>query len=184
MDDPLFDPWGSEPESPPPVSAGGGRWRAPAGNTPPTPPATYGRGERRVTGPDGSRPTLLPRARLAGMAGFLRTMSVPRIEEVAQRLQLARHDAVVEDLLDQTPPRIRLTVRPWRGPWTEGLSPPAGVLELELDTGEDEQVIMRIWLDPEADEPTAETSVPPARLGAAWLDAQVLDFVAKLLERA
>lgn len=143
-----------------------------------------GRVERRVPGSESPRASLLPRTRLAGMAGFLRTMSVPRIEEVAQRLQLSRHDAVIEDLLDQARPRIRLTVRPWRGPWTEGLSPPAGMFELELQGGGDDQVIMRIWLDVDGAEPSAETTVPPARLGAAWLDAQVLDFVARLLERA
>ena len=100
------------------------------------------------------------------------------------RLQMARHEAVVEDLLDGTPARVRLTVRPWRGPWTEDLSAPCGTLELAMEPGPEERVAVRMWLDSEAEAPSEALSVPPAKLGAAWLEGAVLDFVARLLSRA
>jgi hypothetical protein len=109
-------------------------------------------------------------------------MAVPRLEEVARRLQMARHQAAVEDLLEGTPPTLRFSVRPWRGPWTEELSPPRGTLVLSLE-GED-AVRVCAWLDPEADEPAEEASVPPMRINAAWLERLVLDFVERLLARA
>jgi hypothetical protein len=111
-------------------------------------------------------------------------MSVPRLEQVAQRLQLCRHEAFIEDLLDTDSPRVRLTVRPWRGPWSEKLSPPTGVLELALEVERELEIVMRTWLDANDSQPTDESCVPSARLSAAWLDSQVLDFVAKLLRRA
>jgi hypothetical protein len=111
-------------------------------------------------------------------------MSVPRLVEVARRLELARHDAAVEDLLDEVPSLVRLSVRPWRGPWTGKLSPPPGIFELEIDAAREDQIVARVQLDPEADEPAEETLLQPSRLTAAWLEARVLDFVAKLLARA
>jgi hypothetical protein len=110
-------------------------------------------------------------------------MSVPRLVEVARRLELARHDAVVEDLLDEVPALVRLSVRPWRGPWTRTLSPPSGVFELEIDPAREDQIISRIQLDAETDGPADETLLQPSRLTAAWLEARVLDFVTKLLAR-
>jgi hypothetical protein len=113
-------------------------------------------------------------------------MAVPRLEEAARRLQIARHEASVDDQLEATPPTLRFSLRPWRGPWTDELSPPRGTLVLSLEGSEasEDVVSVRFWLDPEADEPTDEMRVPPARVNAAWLERLVLDFVRRLLERA
>lgn len=111
-------------------------------------------------------------------------MAVPRLHDLAQRLQLARHEALAEDNLDGTPPNIRLTFRPWRGPWTEELSPPRSLLELVVESVPEDQIVVRIWLDGEASEATDETSVSAAKLGAAWLEAVVLDFAERVLARA
>ncbi len=159
VDDPLFDPWGRDAENAHAPSRVPTRWRAPAG-----PP-----------------PSLPPRARLAGTPGFLRTMAVPRLQEVALRLHMARHHAVVEDHLDGAPPLIRLTVRPWRGPWSEGQEPPEGTLELVLEPGAEGMVIAESWIGPAAKEPAALARVAPAKFGAAWLEGQVFDFLARLL---
>jgi len=111
-------------------------------------------------------------------------MAMPRLHDLAQRLQLARHEAVAEDHLDGEPPTVRLTFMPWRGPWTEELAPPLSILELGIDSGPEDQIVVRIWLDGEASEPTDETSVPPVRVGAAWLESVVLEFVERVLARA
>lgn len=182
MDDPVFDPWGADAEAPTPAPAPG-RWRVPAGPPPSVPPV---RAQARA--PSVARPrhagTMPPHARLSGTPGFLRSMAVPRMEEFALRLQMARHEAVVEDMLDTTPALVRLTVRPWRGPWTEELSPPRGTLELAMEPGPEERVAVRVWLFAEAEAPSEEVRVPPPKLGAAWLEGTVLDFVERLLARA
>ena len=96
---------------------------------------------------------------------------------------MARHQASVEDFLDGSPPALRLSFRPWRGPWTEKLSPPGGVLELALEDGPEGPVTVRVRLDPEAPEPTEELRVSPAKLGAAWLEGHALGFVERVLHR-
>jgi hypothetical protein len=114
-------------------------------------------------------------------------MAVPRLEEVARRLQIARHEASVEDQLEATPPTLRFSLRPWRGPWTDELAPPRGTLVLSLEGAagaSEDAVSVRFWLDPEAEEPTDEMRVPPVRVNAAWLERLVLDFVERLLARA
>ncbi|MEX2048867.1 MAG: hypothetical protein WEB90_04755 [Gemmatimonadota bacterium] len=113
-------------------------------------------------------------------------MAVPRLEEVARRLQLARHEASVEDQLEATPPTLRFSLRPWRGPWTEELSPPRGTLVLSLEGAgaSEDAVSVHVWLDPEAEEPTDEMRVAPGRVNAAWLERLVLDFVERVFARA
>ena len=111
-------------------------------------------------------------------------MAVPRLQDVTQRLQMARHEASVEDRLDGSPPSLRLTLRPWRGPWTEELHPPQGLLEVTLDAGPDGPVTLRTWLDDEADRPTEEAEVSPSKLSAGWLGSHVVHFIERLLARA
>jgi hypothetical protein len=111
-------------------------------------------------------------------------MAVPRLHEIAQRLQLARHEAVAEDHLDAAQPITRLVLRPWRGPWTEGLSPPRSALELAVESVPAEQVVVRLWLDVDAPEPTEELRVPPTKLSAAWLEGLALELVERALARA
>jgi hypothetical protein len=114
----------------------------------------------------------------------MRTMAVPRLQDIAQRLQLARHHATVEDLLDAAVPTARLTFKPWRGPWTEKLDPPVSALELTVLLEPAEQIAVRVWLDVAADGPVEEIPVPPSKLGAAWLESVVVDFVQRALARA
>ena len=111
-------------------------------------------------------------------------MAVPRLEDIARRLQMSRHPAAVEDLLAETPAVVRLSMRPWRGPWTEELSPPEGALELMLDDRPEERVVVRIWLDNAATAPAEEAHVTTAKLGAGWLEQLAADFVARMLSRA
>lgn len=114
----------------------------------------------------------------------MRSMAMPRLQDIAQRLQLARHHATAEDLLDGAVPTARLTFRPWRGPWTEKLDPPVSALELALVVEPTEEIAVRVWLDVAAEEPTEEVVVPTAKLGAAWLEGVVVDFVQRSLARA
>jgi hypothetical protein len=118
---------------------------------------------------------------LAGTPGFLRTMAVPRLEQVAQRLQMARHEAHVEDLLDGVPPAIRLTVRPWSNPMDEGREPMAGMLEFVVEPVAHGMILAQSWTGASFDVPLEELRVPPGSFGAAWLETRVLEFLAKLL---
>ncbi|MBM4183335.1 MAG: hypothetical protein FJ207_03815 [Gemmatimonadetes bacterium] len=139
---------------------------------------------RTAPAADTLRATAQPRARLAGAPGFVRTMAMPRLHDLAQRLQLARHEAAAEDLLEDTPPSIRLIFKPWRGPWTEELSPPRSMLVLVLASEPEDRIIVRTWLDGEANEPADETSIPTTKVSAAWLESVVLEFVERVLARA
>jgi hypothetical protein len=114
----------------------------------------------------------------------MRSMAMPRLQDIAQRLQLARHHATAEDLLDADVPVARMTFRPWRGPWTEKLDPPVSALEFAVVPEPAEQISVRVWLDVAAEEPTEEIVVPPTKLGAAWLEGVVVDFVQRSLARA
>lgn len=164
----------ARPVAAPPANAP--RWRSPAGPGPTPPPSPH-------AGPDLRRASVsADRPRLAGTPGFLRSMAVPRLEEIVRRLQMARHQAAVEDFLEAEPPTLRFTLRPWRGPWTEELAPPSGRLVLSLE--DEDSVSVRAWLDPESEEPEHEAKVPPMRVSAAWLERLVLDFVERLLSRA
>jgi hypothetical protein len=114
----------------------------------------------------------------------MRSMAMPRLHEIAQRLQLARHHSGAEDHLDAVVPMARLTFRPWRGPWTDKLDPPVGALELAVVFEPAEQIAVRVWLDVAATEPTEEVRGPPTKLGAAWLEGLVVEFVQRSLARA
>ncbi len=180
MDDPLFDPWAPEPDSPAPPSpsrssSAPGRWRAPAGPPPSVPRPSI----ERAPGPAGDA----ARTRLPGTAGFLRTMAVPRLHDIALRLQMARHDARVEDALDQVPPAVSLVVRPWSGPWSDDDVPVDGMLELTVSPGAAGEVVARVWLGASHDQLADEVTVTSAKLGASWLEGRVLDFLARLLAR-
>ncbi|MEQ1856732.1 MAG: hypothetical protein ABL963_09685 [Longimicrobiales bacterium] len=196
MDDPLFDPWASEPDAPAPPQSPQApvRWRALAGPPPSVPRSRLDR-TPAAAGPVSATPMdaaptpprrpagVVPRARLAGTPGFLRTMAVPRLHDVASRLQMARHTASVEDALDDVPPAVTLAVRPWSGPWTADDVPVDGMLELMVSPGAEGEVIARTWLGPRHDILDHEVSVAPAKLSAAWLEGRVFDFLARLLRR-
>jgi hypothetical protein len=79
---------------------------------------------------------------------------------------------------------LRLLLRPWRGPWTEELSPPQGVLELSLEDGPASRVLVRVWLDPDSAEPADVARIPSSQVGTAWGERLALDFVERLLARA
>jgi hypothetical protein len=111
-------------------------------------------------------------------------MAAPRLEQLVSRLLMARHEAYLFDHLDESPPALVLTLRPWRGPWTADLAPPLGTLLLEVGSGAPEQVVVRSWLDSEAEEPAHEVRVPPSTVRAAWLERTVVEFVERLLARA
>ncbi|MDH3208172.1 MAG: hypothetical protein OEO79_16340 [Gemmatimonadota bacterium] len=110
-------------------------------------------------------------------------MAVPRLKEMAQRLVLARHDAVVEDLLDASRPRVQLTVRPWRAPFTPHEASD-GRLELGIEDEGEERISLRFWLGAHSEVPTGQESIPTAKLDGAWLEGRVLGFLGQLLDRA
>lgn len=175
MDDPVFEPWSLEetPEGAAPQV----RWRSRrAGAPPPMRPQTS-------PSPSVHRPRVTtPTARLAGTRGFLRSMAVPRLQEATQRLSMARHDVRLEDLLDSSPPLIRVALKPWRGPLADA-DDPGGVFELSIDYGPEEHAVAHSKLLGPGGPMSREERVPTRKLGGEWIDARVLDFIGLVLDR-
>lgn len=172
MDDPIFDPWGDDDTGaadtapvPAPVKGAAPRWRSASARPPVRPPS-------------------VERARLPGAAGFLRSMAVPRLEEVVQRLELARHEAALEDALDGPVPRVRLWLRAHPGPLDE--EEPRGRSRLEMVLEEEPEPLLRLraWADPTSEDPSQLGEISLGRLGASWLDERVMMFVGDVLGRA
>jgi hypothetical protein len=110
-------------------------------------------------------------------------MAVPRLRAVIVRLQIARHEAWLEDLLEGSPPLIRMTMRPWRAILTHTPPPPLATLEVELEDQEEASVVARMWIEPTV-KPETEVRVPVARVSAGWLEDVSLEFVERVLDRA
>ncbi len=179
MEDPIFDPWSVEAEEraePPPRTS---RWRSP-GSAGSTIPAT-----RPTPSPAMSTvPTSHPRARLAGTAGFLRSMATPRLEAISRRLRMARHETSLQDLLGESPALLRFEIRPRPGPLSESVQLEPGRLEVALEEGPAEHVVARFWLDLSSDVPSEQVRIATAKLEAAWIEELALHFVERVLSRA
>lgn len=181
MDDPLFDPWCLDEEpSPPGEPREKSRWRSPEATGPmvPAPGPVVDRLE-----PEQVPARRTPRSRLSGTPGFLRSMAAPRLQAAAQRASMARHDARMEDLLDSPRPTLGLTLLPWTPPLSTA-EPVRGRLEIGIQDREGEHVTLRYRIAG-ADGPTlGEERIATAKLTASWLDARVLDFIARVLAEA
>jgi hypothetical protein len=111
-------------------------------------------------------------------------MAVPRLEEVAQRLVMARHETRLDDSLDSSLPIVRFTIRPWQGPWSDVAEEAEGRLEISVENDNDEWVVLRAWLAGTSGSPTHEIRIETKRFGAAWLEARILAFVGTVLKSA
>jgi hypothetical protein len=165
MDDPIFDPWGADTSGAGASAPAPSRWRS-RGGIPSLPLAS----DTREPG------------RLPGTRGYLRTMASPRLGSLIARLQLAQHDAALEDALEGSPPLIRITFRPRRGPFTQAPPSPFATLEFEIQEGEEEVIVARWWVEPTV-KPTAESTVAPSGASGAWLERVCLAFVEQVFDR-
>jgi len=179
VDDPIFDPWSigeteaaSQPPSeqvPSPVPAQSQpRWRSALG----------AQGVPVVRAVPAPRPTAA-----TGPAEFLRTLMMPRLEGLIQRLESARHDTTLDDRLDQPTPSLRFRVRPWQGPFDETRAEEGAVLEVLVDEGPPPEIIGRLWLNPLSTTPSEQSRVDSAKLTDAWVDRLLLEFVEKALRQ-
>jgi hypothetical protein len=109
-------------------------------------------------------------------------MAVPRLQAAVLRLQLARHEAALEDHLEDSPPLLRMTMRPWRSALVRTPPPPFATLEVELEEGEEDFIAARMWLDPTV-KPAGEARMALSRVTAGWLEQMTLEFVGKVLDR-
>jgi hypothetical protein len=110
-------------------------------------------------------------------------MAVPRLRTVITHLQIARHEAWLEDLLEASPPLIRMTMRPWRAVLASTPPPPVATMEIELEEPEEASVIARMWTASTV-KPDAEVRAPVPRVSAGWLEDICLVFVRRVLDRA
>lgn len=182
MDDPIFEPWsetGTQPATPRPAQPPN-RWRPLPWSGPEQPPVS----SPSIPGPERpSRQRANPKRRLKGTTGYLRTMAIPRLEDVVQRLLMARHEADLEDLLEEDHPRILLTLRPWLGPWAETAEVVTSRLEVAVENGGEEQVVVRVWFGQGSDHDGIARITAP-KLSAQWLERRVLEFVDHVLDRS
>jgi hypothetical protein len=110
-------------------------------------------------------------------------MVVPRLRTVITRLRIARHEAWLEDLLEVSPPLIRMTMRPWRAVLAPTPPPPLATLEIELEEQTEASVVARMWIGPTV-KPEAELRAPLPRVNASWLEGVSVDFVERVLDQA
>ena len=172
MDDPVFDPWSAQEDPPPAEASSPRRWRSPN-----APLAT--RSATRTNRPAPAEPP-----RLLGIPGFLRLLAVPILADTALRLNMSRHEAWIEDLLESPAPVARVTLRPWQGPW-EHRGSVEGYLEIGIDDDDDDEVLtLRSWVIGTEDATLAEERLPASRFSASWLQSRVLDFIERVLAAA
>jgi len=178
MDDPIFDPWCLE--SAPATPSTSPRWRQRGPVPPPTPPKqSFSRGPRLVGSAEAHT-----RRRLSGTPGFLRSMAVPRLRDTVNRLVMARHHARLEDRLDETPPTILLEMSSWQGPLEDEGPTVSGRLEVGIEEGPEERVVVRsLWQSP-AGEQTAVDTIPVSKVGVTWLEGHILRLVEVILKRS
>jgi hypothetical protein len=111
-------------------------------------------------------------------------MAVPRVQEIAQHLTMARHQSVAEDLLDSSPPSVRLTFRPWQGPLSRDGSV-EGHLEITVESLHQDCVVVRSAVrDGERLVAEDQERLPTKRLTAGWLEARILTFIGLVLDLA
>ncbi len=190
MDDPIFDPWSiGEPEADPAPAPRAKRWRSASSQegvpaTRPVPaPVTQQRAEsEQRPAPTNATPDPVPETPVPSSAGHdLRALVIPRIEDLIQRLEMARHRTTVDDRLDRSPASIRIKVDPWRAPFDEGPPVSGSVLEILAEDGASPVIVGRIWLDALSASPTEQSQIDLSKLTPAWIEGLLLDFVAKAL---
>jgi hypothetical protein len=125
----------------------------------------------------------MPHSRLTGTPGFLRTMAVPRLQETALRLSMARHQAHLEDLLDAPEPVLQLTLRPWSSPLAEE-KPGVGHLVIGIQTLAQEYVTLRYWVGGPDGAPPRDDRIATDKITSSWLDCRLLDFIGFVLGEA
>lgn len=114
------------------------------------------------------------------MIDRIRAVARPHLDAVAARLHIARHHTLIDDRLDSPARVIRFRVVPRPAPFDEPAAVPGSVLEL---VATDATTTARLWLDPVAEEPAEEVEIPAGDFSEAWLDAVVVDFVARTLRQ-
>ncbi len=190
VEDTLFEPWSSTDRAPdersveplardhgpaeiPDPPAPTPHVRPPTRDVPAAPP-------RAPSPPRWARVERQPRARRAPYRDDPMTASAPldtavaALLRLADRLEMARHRAVVDDRTHETPPSVRFRIEPWRGP-LDPAPTPAPVLE--LTPAESSGLVARTWADPRAEQPATVRPVAPSSSDGATLDEILLDFV-------
>lgn len=204
-DDPLFDPWWIAPQSevepdadaappaaarfepdpaaPPEESEPTGpspKWRSPA-VAPGAPMVRVVRSTTPAVTPVAVKSK--PSVRKKRYSVDLRTLIVPPLADVRQRLEIAGHETTIDDRLDEAEPSIRFRVQPHAGPFDEPATV-GSVLEVRLETQPGPKVVGRLWMDPRAAGPGEEREVDAHELSRDWVDALLLDFLVKTLRLA
>ncbi|MBT8489181.1 MAG: hypothetical protein HKN72_02880 [Gemmatimonadetes bacterium] len=115
------------------------------------------------------------------MIDRVRAIALPHLEAVAARLHIARHHTLLDDRLDGPAGVLRFRLVPRPAPFDEPAAVPGSVLELVAAKA---TVGARLWLDPVAEEPAEDVEIPASEFSEDWLDAVVVDFVARSLRES
>jgi hypothetical protein len=159
-EDPLFDPWGPSfaPDS-----------RSERG--------VLEKGPTRLI-----RPALRarrPEPTSIEVGSLLHAQALPLLRALAQRLERARHEAVIDDRTGEAVPSIRFLLRPWKGPFDARADLPLPVLELVDEGGGG--IVVRQWDDHSAAAPATEESIVADQLssGLRRIFAEYVEAVLK-----
>jgi hypothetical protein len=115
-----------------------------------------------------------------GDTSLLRSLLLPRLDRLGQRLAAERHRTTVDERLGHDPPSVRFRIDPRPGPFD--LDERRGaVLEVVQEGGPDGVVAGKLWLDPMSSGPSERRGVPADEANGTWLDGLLLDFVRKAL---
>jgi hypothetical protein len=117
------------------------------------------------------------------MVEFLRAVAVPYLTALCARLRLARHDASLEDLLDEAERLVRFALKPWVGPWSDAAADGAAILEIGISGERDQSVTVWYWLDRSGQAPDRLVTIQGSKLTASWVEHVILGFVGEVLER-
>lgn len=154
-EDPIFEPWSGEESAPAP-----GRWGPPAVDV------------------EGHLPV-----RRTETVDLLRGVAVPRLEAIGKRLEMARHETSLEDLLDESDRLLRFDLKPWPGPLSGSDLQRSAMLEFGVDAESPGLVRVWYWLDRLGEAPDKVASLPTSRLTISRIERVILDFVEKVLQR-
>jgi len=117
----------------------------------------------------------------SGHVDVLRASVVPRLTKLCARLQMERHETVIDERLDQATPSCRMRMRPWQAPFTGPQAAAGSVLEILLSQGPTPEILGRLYIGSDSTPPTHQIRVEVSKLTDAWLDRLLLDFVERAL---
>ncbi|MDH5589313.1 MAG: hypothetical protein OEZ65_11755 [Gemmatimonadota bacterium] len=114
---------------------------------------------------------------------ILRSVGVPAMKSVGDRLEAARHFTMIQDLLDLPDPSLRMLIWPHPGSFGMSEGRTQATLELRVESGDEPTVVASHWFASDPTHPIVQARAPLVDADLPWLRTQVVDFVESVLVR-